>query len=251
MTEAAAQLPTWATKKLGPLPVAGWLVAVPIGIWISTRFTRSAGDAADLGGEAPSLPDRATYGVDGSAPVESVADTNDSWYRRALAFLIAEGIDAYIAEQTIKRYLQGDTLTTTEAARISAIVKAIGPAPDYVPSALANPTPTPQRNGDVARVLRDAAFIIGSGVGPRPQRYPTPKVTLAGYEAYTAHYNMQRDGKLGSVWVTNLGGVHTAGSAEYRGSLWGKLRKGEYARNIVPNGRGYNVVTNQRTVTFR
>lgn len=71
-----AELPAWATKKLGPLPVGGWVLLVGGGIGVVLYMRKKrAGESGDMPTEFQENEADFMYGV----PIDSPEDTYAPW----------------------------------------------------------------------------------------------------------------------------------------------------------------------------
>lgn len=147
------------TKKVGPLPLAGWFVAVGGGLALAVvlRRTMTGPDAepvtedeaarwesgADTGTPAGSgnlfTPDPGT--MPPLAPVQP--KTNPEWSRRARSELVARGYAPLVADNAIRKFLAGQPLNRNEKAVVDVAIALVGPPP-YSPV----PKPTDDKSPD-------------------------------------------------------------------------------------------------------
>lgn len=147
-------------KKIGPLPVAGWLAAVGGGLGIawylrSRGINPDAADATDAGGtyDPGALGTSVTGGLGGAAvsdpynpgnitdPVDSeqagpgtvAITTNGQWRVQAVKYLIGHGHLGTSSEVAVGNYLAGNVMTAGQAAMINQAIAGIGPTPSAVP----------------------------------------------------------------------------------------------------------------------
>lgn len=134
-------------EKAGPFPVWVWgaaigLVMVAV-IWWQGRGDSGSSDVSAVEDAADSTGD--VYdAIDGffrsSAPGSAIGindtpesvDTNVAWGARAIAHLIGKGTAPLTAQQAIFSYLDGETLTATQAELVNEAIKGIGQPPDPV-----------------------------------------------------------------------------------------------------------------------
>lgn len=144
-------------KRLGPLPVAGWVAAILGGLGISW-YLRSRGGAAPE--EPPAaytdpgaLGTSTTYGTGGAAYSDpanpgNISDpidpenagpgtvsitTNGQWRTQAVKYLIGLGNTGTAAETAVGNYLAGRLLTVAQVAMVNAALAGVGPTPQAVP----------------------------------------------------------------------------------------------------------------------
>lgn len=217
------------SKKLGPLPVGGWLAVGAGGIYVgriwSGRTARPAA-ATPLGGVA----------VDGAvAPggTDVAADTNDAWSRRVIAALIAEGVEPTAAQRAIVNFLNGYPLTLSESLIVDRALLIGGVPPEGVPPASIESDTTPTQDGG------GTTSPIGSSTPPStdqaytnlasPFHLATPVLAPAGstlsvisnpvgsadadagpyYAPSLLDYATELQGGLASAWTPGGGTVYT------------------------------------------
>lgn len=146
------------SKRIGPLPLGGWLLAVAGGLgiswWIRNNgdsgqtgepmdpgsITTAGGTPVGMGGAAvsdPAYPGNTTGPTDpdnaGTGTTGTAITTNGQWRQQAIKYLVGAGLSGIFAERTVTKYLAGQPLVDWEAKRISAALAAIGPTPVAVP----------------------------------------------------------------------------------------------------------------------
>lgn len=153
------------TKKVGPLPAWGWILALVGGILLAIVIKRALGtgsssdsssdvaDPADPG--TPLLPSYpggvGAIGLPGSgttvtpAEPEPITD-NNQWRSAALRFLVAAGTNPATADRALAKYLEGRRLSVEQQRLISTVLgSSLGLPPD--PPPLAPPTRPPAGGG--------------------------------------------------------------------------------------------------------
>jgi len=153
-------------KKIGPLPLAAWLV-IAVGIFYfvykknntgtgSGQETDSAGnvgtidpktgyvagsaeDAAALGQASSGLGTSADTGTGGSTVSGQYAD-NNAWAVAAINYLVSIGVDATSANAAVTQFLSSQTLTTTQQGEINLVIQRLG-APPSPPEPGGSPPP--------------------------------------------------------------------------------------------------------------
>lgn len=165
-------------KKLGPLPVAVWLVAA-VAIWwfVKQRQGTSAATTATGGGQtdpagnvgainpatgyvygtpedqaavsANSANGGTTSGTGGSTVAGAYPD-NLTWASAAINYLVGIGIDPTAANSAIEQFLASQPLTTQQQADVNSAIQRLGAPPDP-PAPGTSPTPivSPPSTGTV------------------------------------------------------------------------------------------------------
>lgn len=153
-------IPDALGKKVGPLPLGVWLLAVAGGVGVAW-WVRSHGSSGGTDTVDPTVPDGTNYtqpnGVgqddsssDSSSGTGSIAPaptTNEEWGQQAIRQMIARGYDPTTVDKAIRDYLAGNTLTTVERALIAETLAVFGPPPvpppPEVPGGTVDPPTTP------------------------------------------------------------------------------------------------------------
>jgi hypothetical protein len=166
-------------KRIGPLPMGVWLLAVAGGIGVAYVIRRRTAAAAptdavtgaDLGTGLDNTvvgggaaPGSGSTNVDPTAGTGGPLQTNDDWYRRCMTVLVAKGYDASAVDTALRKYLDGQALTPTEAAIKALALTYVGPPP--IP-------PPPPAPGEVSDPIPTPSPIPIPQPGP-----PTPKPTV-------------------------------------------------------------------------
>lgn len=162
-------------KKLGPLPVGGWVLAVAGGVGVALYFrNRSAGNAANLpditatdatgatDGFTPQDPggtqqgvgnggsytytDTANHGAGngnasthhGDAYLARHATTNAAWESHSIDAMHARGFGRPAVRESLDAYLAAHRLTAGQEVRLSATLAICGPPP-HPPKHIAGP----------------------------------------------------------------------------------------------------------------
>lgn len=143
-------------KKIGPLPLWGWLLALVGGILLAVVIKRALGSGSSEpepaapadpyadGDQAPTgsigLPNAAVPGSPAPAPITD----NVSWRAKALQYLIGQGTSPSVADRTLAKYMEGRRLTVDQDRLIGMALAALGLPPDPPPLA---PYPRPNPPG--------------------------------------------------------------------------------------------------------
>jgi hypothetical protein len=138
-------------RKLGPLPVGVWILAVGGGLGLSYYMQSRVGEEGEEGAEEEvpfgdtfdpqpfpnygggiSLPDYGTVGPIASQP--QAPTTNNEWHMLVVEYLIRTGTNALKAQNAITKYLEGKLLTGEEQAMVSTGIRQFGVPPEGAPS---------------------------------------------------------------------------------------------------------------------
>lgn len=176
-------LPGPLEKQVGPFPVVAWLGIIGGGLGLAWFIRRSdlfggegsvepiddvvAGEETDV--YAPGVTGTATSGYFGGGfgggaggsvvpipqqtnpPTSSPIATNQEWQNAAIVWAQSHDISGVTASRVTGAYLQGDAISSGEAAVLGQILGAIGPPPEGAPPAnvvsspppVVTPTPSP------------------------------------------------------------------------------------------------------------
>lgn len=141
-------------KKVGPLPLAAWIVIAAAIIWYTRRQSTgggSAGQATDPAGNvgtinpatgyvAGSAEDIAASGASGSLGGSSDSGTggstvagsyadNNAWAVAAINYLVSIGVDATAANTAITQFLGSQQLTPAQQADVNLVIQRLGAPP--------------------------------------------------------------------------------------------------------------------------
>lgn len=182
-------------RKIGPLPLAGWLAAIGGGLAISLYLRRHQAAAAPAdpgtvapgtsgmtdgtGGAAVSDPSyagnvSAPTGYDSTGTTAAPLENNGQWRQQAVKWLVGNGSGGIAAEIAVGNYLSGGTLSLDQADMVNKAVAAIGPTPEAVPSINVAaptppaPTPTPNAAPTTNAAWRKAALAYMIAHGHQP-----------------------------------------------------------------------------------
>lgn len=161
-------------KMVGPLPLGAWIGIVGGGLAL-TAYTRNRGVAESGPVAGPddvpeSLNGEPGVGTGGwtytppptaeSGSVESEPDTNESWGRRAVNGLIAQGYNAAVSDAAIRKYLEGAKLGAQEYTLVTIALGKYGAPPILLPAPVFGPPTLPKGT---------------SGGAGKPTTVPKPK----------------------------------------------------------------------------
>lgn len=135
-------------QKVGPLPLGGWVVVVGAGLGVGYFINRNAGKTET---PTPTDPGSGTGGgsflpIAPPEPGETTPETNVSWGVKAKQYLVAQGIDALVANTAIEKFLSGQALDARESAAVSMALARLGPPPESVATPPDDPRPKAPSN---------------------------------------------------------------------------------------------------------
>lgn len=277
---SAPEVPEALTKEVGAgkfkfpvivwagIGVAGFLIARKVKG--STLFGGGASSSTATTPDAGAVIPPAGYGANGTVPVTngaagggfdsgtaSTITDNEQWRTQATNYLVSAGYDALAAANAIGDYLAGNPLTAAEQIMVEAALRRVGPTPEPVspqpivthpivsggtgtpkptpapkPPPTTKPTPTPTPTPQAAPIQQTHALYTAK-----------LKAAHASNERFVAFVNLQ-DGR-GTWWLTNLGGVYSAGSAPYLGGPLGNgVQRTDWRRlqTLYPGAHGYRAI---------
>ncbi len=148
-------------KKVGPLPVGVWIIAVGAGIGIAIYMRRNASAADEiptdaesqdfnLGGNTSTPSGAGNLGGGTNVPPTPTAPVdNDEWLRRASDALVGKGMSGSVVNAALSGFLSGAPWTEQSRAIVDMAIRAVGNppiAPPPAPNAPPNPPNIPPRN---------------------------------------------------------------------------------------------------------
>jgi hypothetical protein len=131
------------SKNVGPLPAGVWAVIIAGGLGVAYFINRRS--AANQANTPVQLTEGGT-GAGGSGfdvvnpppPATAEPDTNEKWRVRVTNWLIANGYDPTTADNAVRKYLFGQSLSIAEEAVINVALVQFGVPPEPV----SGPEPT-------------------------------------------------------------------------------------------------------------
>ena len=223
-------------KQVGPLPLGAWIAVVGGGLglaYYSYRNQAASPAASDSEvAQANSVGDGSVGGWQSTSPTQTdttpVIETNESWGRQAINWLIAQGYDASESDSAIRKYLAGnDPAPSVKEYVLQGLALAhFGAPPNALPPSL---NPPPVLGGEVITPPVDKP-PVNNPPAPPPvsspsnvrwdtvQPWPAKKSTLWGLaevyygngQQYSRIYNANRtgvrrpDGSMGMISNPNL-----------------------------------------------
>jgi len=169
-------------KKVGPLPLGVWLLAVGGGLAVAYYLNRSNGSApADSSGagdfgSATSATGTGANSVwaanqpPGSPSTPSIS-TNVQWEQAASDYLLGIGADPALVDSAMRKYLFNQPLSQQEQAIINAAIRQFGLPPEPLPpvtgsdpgQGTTNPPPDSGGTGGTSAPPTLTATPIGNG----------------------------------------------------------------------------------------
>lgn len=141
------------SRMIGPLPLGGWVAAVGAGLFLLKKKRASSVDAAvntSASGADPSVGDGSVGGFTDTTPVVSggftgapAPTTNDDWGSTAVNDLIAGGYSPAVSDSAIRKYMNGDALSSQEYALVNTALGKLGAPPVLLPSPVFAPPTAP------------------------------------------------------------------------------------------------------------
>lgn len=249
----APELPAAVTKEVGVgkfrLPLYLWAVAGVAGVYIARSYrNRQESSATEDDGTLNAGSDSAFgagLGANGAVLVpggafdsttSSTLADNDAWRVAAVNYLVSMHYDALAAARAIDKYLSGDPLgTRANQIMVEAALRRLGPTPEPVPAPIGQPPPV-KPPPPPPPVKQPPA---GGAQQQKPNHTaPAPRNPAEHFVDFC-----NNPSGAGTWWLTNLGGVYTAGNARYLGSPIGAGERRTNWSAISPAGRGYRCST--------
>jgi LysM repeat protein len=141
----AANLGKYLGKSVAGIPVGAWVAVVGGGLAIGWYFSK--GTAKNSGGTSPDAQVPLTDPGVGSGGGQFVYDPptnvtnpntdaitdNNTWARRAINWLIAQGYDPGLSQSAVSKFINGTNRTLVEQTLINLALVQFGAPPDDVP----------------------------------------------------------------------------------------------------------------------
>lgn len=158
-------------KKLGPFPLGVWLIVVGGGLGLAYFINRgqATADERQLAAEPGVGTGLVPAGAVIQPPPETgneVEETNVSWGRDVTNWLIAQGHDAALADNAVRKYLASEPLSLQEQSLLNLALAVHGAppeplAPTETPSG--QPQGAPAISAAIPRTARVASFVNLTG----------------------------------------------------------------------------------------
>lgn len=129
------------SKQIGPLPLGGWGVVIAGGLFVGYMINRNMAKAPEGEPDSTQLTESGVGGGGGqfiydpptSGTTPDVPETNQTWGRKVLNWLIAQNHDPAVADAAVRKYLTGLSLNAAEKAMMSLVLIQFGPPPESIP----------------------------------------------------------------------------------------------------------------------
>jgi hypothetical protein len=138
------------TKQVAGIPVGAWGVVVAGGLGIAYMLNKGANRAetsqeplVEPGVGTGLVPAGAAFVPSDSSQQDTGPENNQAWGQQALNWLITQGHNATVADNAIRKYLVGETLTLQENALVGLALAKFGAPPEALPPTTVPPIPPP------------------------------------------------------------------------------------------------------------
>ncbi len=211
-----ADIKTTLGKKVGPLPLGAWLIIVGGAGAYYMYLKRSAeptyqepmedtGTPAGVGNGALIQSDYQT--TTGSTNSSVSFETNDQWGQAVINYLIARGIAPTVAQNAVSKYLNSESLSTSEWAILNIGIGYAG-APPILPASSGDAPNTPNVNPPTPTTPSTAFkpgwyHTIKNGVAGRATSAETSaskKVVNSGTNLYIVAQDKARSQATDGLW---------------------------------------------------
>lgn len=184
-------------RKIGPLPLAVWLVLAAGVFWYVSKRNKASGaaaqtdpagntgsidpqtgyvygspqDQAALGGGSSSLGTSSDSGTGGSTVAGSYPD-NQAWAVAAINYLVSIGVDPTQANAAITAFVDSQQLTPQQQADVNLVIQRIGAPPSPPePGGAPGPVVTPPGGGALSANNPPSGFttttVTSSAIGAK------------------------------------------------------------------------------------
>jgi hypothetical protein len=140
-------------KQIGPLPLGVWIVVGAGGLGLGYVINKNMAKNAAAASQDPTTQLTETgVGTGGgqfqydpiqTLPTDATPETNQTWGIKVANWLKGKGLDAYAADNAVRKYLSAQTLTLAEQGMITLALGQFGVPPEPLPPVDVTPTPTP------------------------------------------------------------------------------------------------------------
>lgn len=131
-------------KQVGPLPLGVWIVVGAGGLGLGYVINRNMAKNAATATQTPDTQLTDTgVGVGGGQfqydPIQTIPDdnatpeTNQTWGNKVVSWLIAKGMTATNADNTVRKYLSALPLSQSEKSMMDLALTHFGPPPEPLP----------------------------------------------------------------------------------------------------------------------
>lgn len=136
-------------KQIAGIPVGAWGVVVAGGLGIAYMLNKGASRAevqeplVEPGVGTGLVPAGSAFVPSDSQDEDKGPENNQAWGQQALNWLITQGHNATVADNAIRKYLAGESLTLQENALIGLALTKFGAPPEALPPTTVPPIPPP------------------------------------------------------------------------------------------------------------
>jgi hypothetical protein len=252
-------------KKVGPLPVGVWIVAIGGGLIIAytVKSKSSGGSTLAVAANGTTGPDsgvgNGSVGGWAFQPPTATAGaktyaTNEEWGQAAIAYLIGQNYDASLADAAIRNYLGGLQVSVQQQPLVDAAIRGIGPTPQIL-----NPISGPAPNTPITTGVPPVAGGGGGTNTPPPTNtgglfgflFRLADIFIPGISGSLSNINVPVNGQnygvsgsygsdKGSVTVTNPDGSTVTVNADPNSSTTSNATTTPVA--TITGTRSYTVV---------
>lgn len=138
-------------KEVGPLPVGGWLIVIGAGLTFAYWRKRNLATSTNTPESeiSPLLTDQTIGNIGGLLAALNKGQTgvdtqtytdNTSWYQQATRLLIGRGNSPDLVDNALRKYMQGQPLSSAETAIKELALQLVGPIPSPPPPPSTEPT---------------------------------------------------------------------------------------------------------------
>jgi hypothetical protein len=138
------------TKQVAGIPMGAWGVVVAGGLGIAYMLNKGANRAetsqeplVEPGVGTGLVPAGAAFVTSDSSQQDTGPENNQVWGQQALNWLITQGQNAAVADNAIRKYLVGESLTLQENALIGLALTKFGAPPEALPPTTVPTIPPP------------------------------------------------------------------------------------------------------------
>lgn len=220
------------TKQVGPLPVGAWGIVIVGALGMAYMFNK--GQAGGSGSEGEVLLAEPGVGTGGGQFVyeeptkvtpDPVEQTNAAWITKAWSYLISKGNNPTVVGTALNKYINGESLTSTEQGLVDLAIAGVGVPPEpftpYKPPATPTPTPTAvaisltRQPGSV--VKKGAKMYFGGYVTENGKKVANRVVTVEYRNGGTTKWIFYPNAGLRR---TNSSGQWAFSANAYKGRQW-------------------------------
>lgn len=223
-------------KQVGPLPMGAWIAVVGAGLGIGYLINRNMANKSD---DDPAVPYRVTESDIGrggvgfspvSPPVDEdkgpvIEETNQTWGKKVVRWLVAEGHDPGTSDNAVRKYLYGQNLSIQEQMLLNLAIVKFGPPPEPLPPVVIPVIPPPIVPPPVVKppVVNPPPVVKPPPPPPPPPAPRTHKVVTNDTLSHIAvrYYGNGSTSSWMRIYNANAGTIEAAARARGRASATG------------------------------